>query len=272
MIAQAVAAAVAAVLPGSANSREPFSSGELQGPSSGAAGETEFLSSLSPEKKKVVDMFPHVPKVHIIAILRNTFKPENLPKLERTTTSNYEAEQGLAMDNGTIVSRATLGRVSAFGNTPSRWSKCFLTYTVILCSFFRQDPKLLVVMMSFHEAVIRLSDTYEWQTGVLTAALAFHNYRIENNILDTDAWVMSVDFSTYYIAGKVKKRTSIAAAPRSNKGSHQANRGQSPNETADICRNYNKGKCTWPDCRRRHVCNMEGCEKEHKAINHKDEK
>lgn len=61
----------------------------------------------------------------------------------------------------------------------------------------------------------------------------------------------------------------VHSHPRSGSGiSSRAGKSSSSNVANEICNNYNEGKCRLASCRRKHICNVAGCGKQHRASEH----
>ena len=136
----------------------------------GLAEEDDFgESSLSPAQRQQLSLFPGQHKKDVIAIIKGTFLPRNLPHLDRNATAEAEPDYALvAASDGRLLQQKTTAKISSFGGTPKIWSKTFLIYAQILCVFFStQFPTLIVPLLSFHARVLELADTYKWQDGVL---------------------------------------------------------------------------------------------------------
>jgi hypothetical protein len=109
-------------------------------------------------------LFPDIAKKDVIALLKGIFSPMTLPSLDRNAATDRESNFTLSLEGGQLKSKKTVGRHSAFRTTQKLWWKTFLIYMSIVVSYFgAQFPTLLIKWIVFHQNVIKLSETYQWQ-------------------------------------------------------------------------------------------------------------
>jgi hypothetical protein len=226
-------------------------------------------SSLSPFQREKLLLFPGIPKKDVIAILKGTFSPMNLPNLDRNVATDRESEFTLSLEGGQLKSKKTIGKHSAFGTTPKLWSRTFLTYMSIVVSCFgAQFPALVVKLVVFHQKVIKLSETYKWQGAVLNMAIEWHERQASTGITDTAAWDLTPSFIDEWTRGHQLGQPSTKSP---SNPSNSSARSKEPNTPGRLCRNYNKPQgCTFEGCRRDHEC--ETCGEKHPGYKHTDKK
>ena len=193
-------------------------------------------SSLSPAQRQQLCLFPGQHKKDVIAIIKNTFLPRNLPALDRNSSQEHEAEL---------------------------WSRTFLIYTAIVMAFFgAQFPTLGPKLIFFHNKIIKLAKTYKWQGAVLNLAIEFLERRVSAGITDTSAWEIDTALIDEYTRGH-----QLGPAPLANTSSSKPRQSfidSSTNKAGIICQNFNKHKgCTTLGCKRDHLC--ETCGGSHPA-------
>jgi hypothetical protein len=129
-----------------------------------------FLSSA--ERQQVLS-FPTIPKKHVIAIVRNTFDPGNLPYVENFVVDDLTSDVTISFEDGKLKQSKNVGKASAI-KTPAIWSKNFITYVRVVSIFHGvQHPRILDRLLEFHNVIVELSQTYDWQKAVLPLARFF---------------------------------------------------------------------------------------------------
>ncbi|KAN0068303.1 hypothetical protein V8E54_013499 [Elaphomyces granulatus] len=120
-------------------------------------------SLLSPVERQQVLSFPTIPKKHVIAIARNTFDPGNLPYLESLTLDDHTPDVTISFEDGKLKQSKSVGKASAI-KSPAIWTKNFITYVRIVSIFHGvQHPKIVDKLLEFHNTIMELSHTYDWQ-------------------------------------------------------------------------------------------------------------
>ena len=230
-------------------------------------------NSLSPAQRQQLSLFPGQNKKDVIAIIKGTFLPRNLPHLDRNATAEAEPDYALvAASDGRLLQQKTTAKISAFGGTPKLWSKTFLIYAQILCVFFSTPfPTLIVPLLSFHARVLELADTYKWQDGVLNMALEWMERRRSTGQTDISAWELDTTFIDKYTRGR-----EIGSRQPHSQGGGQSDSAQpkgfnpdsNTNHTGVICKLFNFKDSHDKRCQRDYKCSMykgdhpaKGCDK-----------
>ena len=192
----------------------------------------------------------------MIAIIKNTFSPLNLPSLDRNSTVEHDTEYAISLVGGQLKQKKVVGKLASFGTTPDTWSTTFLIFAAIVSSFFGpQFPTLTAKLLFFHNKILKLAKTYKWQGAVLNLAIEFHERRVSTGLTDASAWVLDAnlidDFTRGHQLGARDPASSSSSKPKG-----------SSNKSGVVCQNYNKDKgCHFDGCERDHVC--ENCGEGH---------
>ena len=221
---------------------------------------------------KVIDSFARHPRSALLSIARKRFPAENLTRLRWNTNVGDEKVMESWMEDGRMMQKRVIGKMSAFGKTPEVWAEGFLTWTSILVSMFpQQGARLYTALINFHLEVMVLSRTYAWQGATLNLAIHFHNLRNTSGLLDPDQWVLSSHLIDQFTRGKVKPLDPIPAPGRPS--APGAPLPSSASTKSHSCHNFNNGTCTFSPCKFKHECSVAGCgSKEHGALKHEDAK
>jgi hypothetical protein len=223
-----------------------------------------FLSST--ERQQVLS-FPMIPKKHVIAIARNTFDPGNLPYLENLLVDDLTSDVTISFEDGKLKQSKNVGKASAI-KTPAIWSKNFITYVRVVSIFHGvQHPRILDKLLEFHNIVVELSQTYDWQKAVLPLALLFHRTALHKGFADLDAWELPANMIDRYCRSHLKPTSSLSH------GLSSANRrtieDNPSNKSGVVCMNFNYKSCTSDRCKRDHRCVQCGGDHSAKTCTHK---
>jgi hypothetical protein len=148
-------------------------------------------------------LFPRQPKDQIIAITNNQFHPNNLTKLgwgsrySEEEESRLDLEFSLSKHGKSWVSRPIVGKLSWLGDTPEKWSECFLIYvSIVSVAFGQEHHTIAAAMLTFHNEIIWPAGASNWTKKVLPLAISFHKSRIENDFFDFEGWKISERWSS----------------------------------------------------------------------------
>ncbi|KAJ5054745.1 uncharacterized protein L3040_001010 [Drepanopeziza brunnea f. sp. 'multigermtubi'] len=103
---------------------------------------------------------------------------------------------------------------------------------------------------------MKLSKSYKWHGAILELAMTFHVQRASGDINDVAKWDLPADM--------VEEYTRDNQLPPSGAKSATSGLTRKPiaKETTDkasaCCRNFNKDKCTHPNCKFTYVCSTCG--------------
>jgi hypothetical protein len=207
-------------------------------------------SFLSPVERQQVLSFPTIPKKHVIAIARNTFDPGNLPYLESLTLDDHTPDVTISFEDGKLKQSKSVGKASAI-KSPAIWTKNFITYVRVVSIFHGvQHPKIVDKLLEFHNTIMKLSHTYDWQKVVLPLALLLHRTGLHKGFADLDAWEPPTSLIDRYCRAHPKPSPS---GP-SNAFIKRTSDENSTNKPGIVCANFNYRSCTSDRCRRDHKC------------------
>lgn len=220
------------------------------------AGET-----LSDAQKTLVNLFPQYDPKQILAIANNTFAPENVQRLvEVASTPPIEEDELRLTASGTISKKHPISSIKNM--TQKIWSRGFLNWLSIWFSFNsgQANSVVLSAIIRFHERIMHLGECYDWSTGVNSLAILQHRIALNSEPFTAKAWLMPQDRIVQYTAEQAERTKTHQPGRKSVSKS---------NTESTICLNWNKEKgCKWDSCRRRHVCSIENCEKNHPSFKH----
>ena len=213
-------------------------------------------SSLSSSDRSHVLLFPMVPKKHVIAIARNTFDPSNLPFLENLILDDTTSDVSLTVENGRLKQSKTVGKNSNFGHDDKIWSTNFLTYTAIVSVFHGPThPLIISKLIAFHNLIIELAKTYEWQKAVLVLALLHHKAALhKGGFADLDAWELPTNLIDRYCRQHLRSRNPSATTSKPSQSAMSSYENNPTNKAGVICMNYNRKTCSSDRCHRDHKC------------------
>jgi hypothetical protein len=205
---------------------------------------------LSPVERQQVLSFPTIPKKHVIAIARNTFDPGNLPYLESLTLDDHTPDVTISFEDGKLKQSKSVGKASAI-KSPAIWTKNFITYVRVVSIFHGvQHPKIVDKLLEFHNTIMELSHTYDWQKAVLPLALLLHRTGLHKGFADLDAWEPPTNLIDRYCRAHPKPSPS---GP-SNAFIKRTSDEYSTNKPGIVCANFNYRSCTTDRCKRDHKC------------------
>jgi hypothetical protein len=225
------------------------------GPSALPVPEDDYSeSSLSPSERVQVLLFPTIPKKHVIAITRNTFDPGNLPYLENVILEDHTSDFNITIEEGKLKQSKNVAKVSAFGKNYSIWSTNFITYVSVVSIFHGvTHPQLVSKLLAFHNLIIDLAKTYDWQKAVLALALLHHRTALQKGFANLIAWEVPANLIDRHCRAHPKSANLPTSSSTSQPGklTYETN---PTNKPGVICRNYNEKGCTSERCNRDHVC------------------
>ena len=211
----------------------------------------------SPKVIEVSKRLPGVPRTLLSAILEGKFDPYNLHKL-RTVHADDDAdlEQRVSFtEGGSIQVQKAKGKLKDYGTDRSIWEDGFLNYCKAVTSFFGpQNPDLSFRLFEFLHKIVKLGETYSWKDAILPLALTHHSDMMAAGQCNVDQWeIPNRLIDTFCHANTIKNRRVPTAIPPDRK-----RKARSPTVDSETCNNYNQGKCTYVNCRRRHACSRCG--------------
>jgi hypothetical protein len=211
----------------------------------------ENLLSIS-ERQQILS-FPTVPKKHVIAIARNTFDPGNLPYLENLIVDDLTSDVNITFEDGKLKQSKNVGKASAI-KTPSMWSKNFITYVRIVSIFYgTKHPQIVDKLLEFHNDIIDLALTYDWQKAVLGLALLHHRTALCKGFADLDAWKLPSNLIDRYCRGHLRPSQGSKTLGQSG-GKYTTYDTNPTNKQGVLCMNYNFKSCNTDRCKRDHKC------------------
>ena len=239
--------------------------GSLTGqvPVTSAANVHSTTGENSPKLIETSKRLPGVPRILLSTIFEGKFDPYNLHRL-RTVHGDNDAdlEQRVSLtEGGSIHVQKAKGKLRDYGVDRSIWEDGFLNYCKAVTSFFGpQTPDLPFRLFEFLHRIIKLEETYSWKDAILPLALTHHSDMMAAGQCNVDQWEIPgrlVD--TFCHPGTTKTRRVPAGTLLDRK-----RKARSPTMDSETCNNYNQGKCTYVNCRRRHVCSR--CEGNHALV------
>lgn len=202
-----------------------------------------------PEVTSVSQLHPGVSRDLIRKIFDNQFYPDRLSKLRPCHGTEHITDSAIRWEGGDLKVGPTKGDHKDFGKDCWIWSEGFQIYISIYSQFWAPKfPNLTTSMISFHRRILRLSQIYIWQGGVLKLALERHMDILHNGHTDAELWKdIPSEWEHQYLTPQMQlgvatslKRTLPAV---------------SNTKYDEICTNFNKGSCRWKtSCYRRHEC------------------
>jgi hypothetical protein len=208
-------------------------------------------SLLSSVERQQVLSFPTIPKKHVIAIARNIFDPGNLPYLDNLILDDLTADVTISFEDGKIKQSKSVGKASAI-KSPTIWSKNFITYVQVVSVFHGvKYPLVVKKFLEFHNTIVELSQTYDWQKAVLPLALLHHRTALHNGFADLDAWDLPATLINRYCRAHIRPSPSGSS---NNISSKRAFEGNPTNKPDVVCTNFNYRSCTTDLCKRDHKC------------------
>ncbi|KAN0079533.1 hypothetical protein V8E54_004747 [Elaphomyces granulatus] len=201
---------------------------------------------IPPEAIEVSLLFPAVPQKEVAAIFEGKFDPKNLYKLHRKVTLTNEDEDEVSFIDGKLRTKKRTGTTKDYPQ-PSTWSRAFIQYVSIL-SEFEKFNGLTRPLLTFHERIMDLAQTYAWER-VVVLALTFHKERLVLGIHDKKAWQIPSDVVDEHLRGALRPTKPTTNLP------------------TEYCMKWNTGDCNWARCSRKHACRR--CGKDHKEKDHK---
>jgi hypothetical protein len=212
-------------------------------------------SLLSPVERQQVLSFSTIPKKHVIAIARNTFDPGNLPYLESLTLDDNSPDVTISFEDGKLKQSKSVGKASAI-KSPPIWTKNFITYVRVVSIFHGvQHPKIVDKLLEFHNTIMELAQTYDWQKAVLPLALLLHRTGLHKGFADLDAWDPPTSLIDRYCRAHPRP---APPGPSSTTPSKRVFEEHPTNKSGVTCTNFNFRSCTTDRCRRDHKCSLCG--------------
>lgn len=218
----------------------------------------DSIGELPLEARRVATAYPGLPRKEIAAIFRGKFIPENLYKLrllygrddiDRTTRFTIGP-------SGDLQFKRIKGTLKDFGNNAAIWSQGFINYTSIMVDLFGITvPLLHQKLLAYHQQIIELSTTYDWQHAVLPLAIEYHTEIVAVNHIDVDAWSIPRQWVDRFCTSNMAVRS--VSATSSGSATTPA-RLREANDSSVICRSFNGKGCRFSSCKRRHECSTCG--------------
>jgi hypothetical protein len=147
---------------------------------------TRMTKVRSPQKQsKSLSYSPLYHKKKSQQFLRESLTPKTcMYKLHRKVTLTNEDEDEVSFIDGKLRTKKRTGTTKDYPQ-PSTWSRAFIQYVSIL-SEFKKFNGLTRPLLTFHELIMDLAQTYAWER-VVVLALTFHKERLVLGIHDK-AW------------------------------------------------------------------------------------
>ena len=138
-----------------------------------------------PKVTSVSQLHPGVSRDLIRKIFDNQFYPDRLSKLRPCHGTEHITDSAIRWEGGDLKVGPTKGDYKDFGKDCWIWSEGFQIYISIYSQFWAPKfPNLTTSMISFHRRILRLSQIYIWQGGVLKLALERHMDILHNGHTD----------------------------------------------------------------------------------------
>lgn len=217
----------------------------------------------SPKVLGVSKRLPGIPRSLLSAILEGKFDPYNLCKLRTVhADEDTDLQQRVSFtDGGSIHIQKAKGKLKDYGTNRSIWEDGFLSYCKAVTSFFGPTvPDLPFRLFEFLLTITKLEETYSWKDAVLPLALTHHHDMMSTGQCNVDQWEIPhrlIDIFCH--PGTIKAHPNVPIQ------SDRKRKARSPLTDSETCNNYNQGKCTYMNCRRRHICNR--CQGNHAVTN-----
>jgi hypothetical protein len=123
-------------------------------------------------------------------------------------------------------------------------------------------------LLEFHNIIVELSQSYDWQKAVLTLTLLFHRTALHKGFADLDAWEVPANMIDRFCRAHLKS-TQPSGSSNNASSSKRPFEESSTNKAGVICTNFNYRSCTSDRCKRDHKCIQCGGSHPAKACKHK---
>ena len=200
-----------------------------------------------------------VPKEVAIEAIQGRYV--NLGKFAMIAAINQEHDTfTIRNDKFTKISKLTARSIASFDD----WLLAWTNYEELLCRYLPPSANILAKSAAYRRFMQKSVATFQWQ-AVYTFDTSFRVGLSKSHSFDFDKIDMQLYGTTLT---PLTLRTDLKACYRCGAISHLANscpfRVGSPVETPEkknategkpaICRNFNRGYCTWSRCTRQHIC------------------
>ncbi len=141
--------------------------------------------------------------------------------------------------------------------------------TLVLGRFHASTHPLLVnALLDYHEEIIELSRTYNWQGAVLPVAIQYHIVLTMENPLDHTKWPLPRAWVDRHCTSTKTLSSKSGSGPLSADSTNKRKRAETT-PSGEICRRFNQGICSLKTCRYKHICSVPSCRGNHSDKNHK---
>lgn len=213
---------------------------------------------LSPTDRSILLSYTQVPKKHVMSIIKSSFEPLNLQFLD--TNSNLiedpTDESIMSFEDGAVRTKKAIGKLAGF-KTPAFWSRNFIVYVNIVSRFFGvKHPEIVSKLLTFHNEILKLSETYDLPKAVLNLAIQHHRNALQKGFSDLPAWTLPPALVDYHCRAYPKFTINTRTAG-GNGDNDRGGRGEGSNNHPGVaCRNFNTRGCdaAAAGCYRDHKC------------------
>jgi hypothetical protein len=153
---------------------------------------------------------------------------------------------------GTIHFSAANSKLADYKNDVNRWAEGFANYIAVWGSFFGESHPETVPAMSFFLGYILRQRASFTAAACLDYAIHRTNFILRAQDEGPQLWceIPPVTTSIYFTV-----TTAIGSKDGSAKTPAKSTRGSpEPNDSSTICKSFNRAKCTYASCNRRHEC------------------
>jgi hypothetical protein len=126
---------------------------------------------------------------------------------------------------------------------------------VSIVSIFHGVTHLQLVskLLAFHNLIIDLAKTYDWQKAVLVLALLHHRTALQKGFANLIVWEVPANLIDRHCRAHPKSTNlpTLSSTSQPGKLTYKTN---PTNKPGVICRNYNEKGCTSERCNWDHIC------------------
>ena len=202
-----------------------------------------------------------VPKDVAVAALQGKYI--NLGKFAMSPAINQDQET-LTMRNDklSLVSKLIPRNISSFED----WLLAWTNYEELLCRYLPQSSNIQAKSASYRRFIQKQVDSYQWQAVYtfdtkyrvgLSSTHSFDFDKIDLTLFVSTLTPLSLrsDLKKCFRCSAIDHKAS-ACPFRTGSKMEKNEKKERPEARPEeqICFNFNKGKCTWQKCRRKHVC------------------
>lgn len=214
--------------------------------------DNDAIGELPLEARKVTAIYLGLPRKEIAAIYKGKFIPENLYKLRMLygrDNKDWTTQFTIGL-SGDLQFKRIKGTLKDFGNTTAIWSTGFLNYSGIMLELFNSAfPTLHRKLLTYHQQIIELSSTYEWQEAVLPLAIEYYTEIVAINHTDVEAWTIPCTWIDRFCTSTRTIKAGTISFPPSTQA-----KLREPNNATVLCQSFNGKGCHYSSCRRQHKC------------------